>query len=306
MVIAARAVQSWLDVPIGSAESTVAVVQHEFASLLAALLPTPFHASPEASGRDPLLKRPVQDVLDALHALGSTWDGERFDAERLAAAVRERWTYLRALRRPHLIEDRWFRPTRTPEERRRHGALIDASAAAALEDELSKHSIWRHETTYSPARCARALGVSEPLLEKIAVAVGLPGDLSIRAGYLKSQLSRMHVWKQRLFTTAELDEVLGASGVAEALTRIGLLRPFGFGYGHVLGYVPEEVADLYDRIARRLEPRNASQTIGKSVAAAAGHDPSTVARLVAQVHDGQITLLGWERPHRLVDLLVQS
>jgi hypothetical protein len=302
-VVAASAIQSWANVPFGSSTFQAEITQHELADVVAALLPPLANTRPEVAQQDSLPRRASDDALSALHQLGQAWTGTHFDSEMVVAAVTRRWYYLHGLKRPGLLESRWRRAARSRQECSRYGPMLTARAAAAFEDETSKASPWRPDRTLAPDKVARALEVSEPLLARVALAVGISGNPGLRSGYLKSQVERMHTWLQALYNVSELDSVLGMDGFTQGLTRIGLLRPFGFGYGHAIGYVPDDIAELYDAIASRVVPCPPGDSDAVCIGVRAAGNVNTAVELVARVAAGPRAAYGWQPPFRLVDLV---
>ena len=305
-VVAAQLVQSWRSVALGTPQYDAPVEPDELHLLLCLMLPL-HDGEPRDLGLDgELFALPVGRRVEALVELGKAWDGKRLDCNVVRESFRRRWYFLQAFERPQLYFDRWRFASGRLQVHQELRSLL-GFGAGHMPIEAAEVYGGRPPSLMTVEQVAEFLGVAVPLVEEITSHLGTLQRPSVEEGYDADELLTARRFLGDLYSPDDVDAIAGSAGASSALASLGLIEPFGCGYGRLAGYVPSTLAVLFERIAEKIRPdlrSDTDQRLGDSLGPTEGS--SELAGCVARVVSGETYATGWQEPFRLRDLLVKK
>jgi len=301
---AAAAIQCWKTTRLGIREFDNPIGPDDVHLLVRLALPVREGEPRDIGLANGFQQLPVQRRVEALAALGRSWDGRRFDSRALYRAFLRRWYYLDGFGLPELLIKRWGKVSSDLHLGNELSTVLREGRAEATREDAAYIFHGRPPRLMCESEVAAFLGVSSAVATMAAARLGILHKPPKGMGYDADELLEARRFLDGLLSAASVARIAGFDDAAQALASHGLIEVFGLGYGRDIGYVPDSLADLFDRVAESIEPRNATNS-DRTLAEVFGCErPEEIARVVAQVVSGSKAPTGWREPYRLVDLMV--
>lgn len=301
---AAAAIQSWKTTRLGTPEFDSPIGPDDVHLLVRLALPVRDGEPRDIGLARGLQQLPVRRRVEALATLGRSWDGRRFDSRALYASFLQRWYYLERFGQPELFLKRWAKASSDLHLHEELRTVLREGRAEATREDAAYLFRGRPPRLTCESDVAAFLGVSSAVATMAAARLNILQRPPEGIGYDADELLEARRFLDGLLDPAAVARIAGFDGAAQALASHRLVEAFGLGYGRDVGYVPDSLADLFDRVAESIEPRNATNS-DRSLDEVLGQErPEEVARVIAQVVSGSKTPTGWREPYRLVDLVV--
>lgn len=302
---AAAAIQAWSTSRLGTPEYDVPIEPADVHLLARLALPLREGEPRDLGLTDGLQSLPVARRVEALSALGCSWDGVRFDSRTLREAFVQRWYYLNQFREPQLFIRRWRDGCQKlhlhPELQ---NMLREGHIEASLRDAAQQFN-GRPPRLLTESALAGFLGVKVSVAAEVGARLNILRRPAPGMGYDADEVLEARRYLDALLGAEDVDRIAGFHGAAAALTSNRLIETFGLGYGRDLGYVPDSLAALFDRLAEKIRTE-ASAIWGATLGEVHGDDIEGLAKSVARAAIGASPITGWREPFRLVDLVVSE
>lgn len=251
-----------------------------------------------------LQRLPVRRRVEALATLGRSWDGRRFDSRVLYGSFLQRWYYLERFGQPELFLSRWSKASSELHLHEELCTVLREGRGEATREDAAHLFHGRPPRLMNESELAAFLGVSSVLATAAAARLDILHKPPEGYGYDADELLAVRRFLDGLLDPAAVARIAGFDGAAPALASHGLVEAFGLGHGREVGYVPDSLADLFDRVAENIEPSSATSS-DRTLGDVLGQErPEEIARVIAQVVSGAKAPTGWREPYRLVDLMV--